>query len=419
MLQAEQIKNITFEQSVFSGYKKESVDEFLDQVYDSYTKLQNDNNELVKKLKVCVAKIEEYRQDEQFLKSAIVNAQKLNANSVKEIEAKKKETELASQKEADLLVAGAKAEAERILREGEEHFANVREKATADFARQQAENAAALLQQKQKNAAEIQEQLDLLERLKTEVGNFKSVVLNMYKQQVMMFGNMPAVPETAEKAKEFVASVPAEAVAEVEAPVEEPKVEIEEAAAPEPVEEIAEQIKEAPEAEELVSDNAEEESDTDQITLDQVVLEVENGHADVAPVKDEIVTESATVEEESEPAPVEESLIFPTDETDEVEAQPVLDTADTVMIDFEDEINKPKRKEKVKETPVTDPEPISPILQDSEEEEEDNSFFFGTPLIFPDDINEEEPAPIVSEQETSKRFKNLKFGVDFDVRKDK
>ena len=88
MFTPQQIEQITFRTETFGGYKKEDVDELLEQLLADYVTLYKENALLKSKMRVLVTKLEEYRQSEADMKDAIVNAQKTCDMMVKEAEAK-------------------------------------------------------------------------------------------------------------------------------------------------------------------------------------------------------------------------------------------------------------------------------------------------------------------------------------------
>ena len=88
MFTPQQIEQITFRTETFGGYKKEDVDELLEQLLADYVTLYKENALLKSKMRVLVTKLEEYRQNEASMKDAIVNAQKTCDMMVKEAEAK-------------------------------------------------------------------------------------------------------------------------------------------------------------------------------------------------------------------------------------------------------------------------------------------------------------------------------------------
>lgn len=88
MFTPQQIEQISFRTETFGGYKKEDVDELLEQLLADYVTLYKENGLLKSKMRVLVTKLEEYRQNEANMKDAIVNAQKTCDMMVKEAEAK-------------------------------------------------------------------------------------------------------------------------------------------------------------------------------------------------------------------------------------------------------------------------------------------------------------------------------------------
>ena len=81
MLTARDIEEYPLEKSL-GGYKTESVDSFLDKVAADYQKLADDNAALSKKITVLVESINKYRQDEDYIKSTLIESQKLASATV-------------------------------------------------------------------------------------------------------------------------------------------------------------------------------------------------------------------------------------------------------------------------------------------------------------------------------------------------
>lgn len=112
----------------FSGYKMEEVDVFLDEVAADYEKMLTDNAELIKKIEVVVAKLEEYRSNEESLSNALLNAQKINEQVIRE-----------GKNKADLIIREATFKAERLVKnaqkdvEQEQETLNVLRKEVSDF----------------------------------------------------------------------------------------------------------------------------------------------------------------------------------------------------------------------------------------------------------------------------------------------
>ena len=118
MITPQQIEQISFSRATFGGYDMQSVDEILGPLTEDYITLYKENALLKSKMRVLVTKLEEYRNNEESMKDAIVNAQKTCDQMVKDAEEKCKQmlteaNDLATEnaKNADALIA---AENERV-----------------------------------------------------------------------------------------------------------------------------------------------------------------------------------------------------------------------------------------------------------------------------------------------------------------
>lgn len=335
-MKPEEIKNITFEQSVFSGYKKEDVDAFLDKVYEEVAKLYRENAELVQKLKVCAAKIEEYRQDEHFLKSAIINAQKLNETALKEIAVKKQQVDDQVRAETEKLLADAKRKAKALETEAKQRVSEFREKTTAEFAEKRKNAEAEFSAQKKELSEEAEKQLAHLNAVKAEVSQFKGKIIELYKEQLEKIENLPV---------------------ESAMPV---------------VKEEGQEVQEAPTEEAPLTD--------------------ENVNRVIESVMQSISEQDESVEVEENSATIEaEAALQQTPEAPAFDAEAFAESI----------------KEEVVHTGAADRSPVEPEV---------SPLFFSSDM---DDMKEEPAEDIVAEQKPSKRYKNLKFGIDFDVNNDK
>lgn len=120
MFTPQQIEQISFSKATFGGYDMHSVDEFLEPLTEDYITLYKENGMLKSRMRVLVAKLEEYRANEDSMKEALVEAQKNCDTMVKETECKCTEMLTAasaaaaeSAKNSDALIA---AENERVER---------------------------------------------------------------------------------------------------------------------------------------------------------------------------------------------------------------------------------------------------------------------------------------------------------------
>jgi cell division initiation protein len=123
MFTPQQIDQIAFKNAAFNGYDKKSVDELLEPLTEDYITLYKENALLKSKMRVLVAKLEEYRKNETSMKDAIVNAQKTCDKMVKEAEAKCTQmltdanaAAALNTKNADSLIAAEEARVEEAKR---------------------------------------------------------------------------------------------------------------------------------------------------------------------------------------------------------------------------------------------------------------------------------------------------------------
>ena len=117
MLTPAQVKNHRFELSGRGHYRADEVDEFFDEVYDSYSQMFKENGDLVRKIGLLADKVEEYRNDEDNIRAALLTAQRMADKIVKEArESVEEQTEKASDT-AQKMVDEAREKANAILEE--------------------------------------------------------------------------------------------------------------------------------------------------------------------------------------------------------------------------------------------------------------------------------------------------------------
>lgn len=130
-----------------NGYKAEEVNSFLSEVADMVKTLTRERQELLDKLEVLAEKVEEYRNDEDSLRSALIGAQKLGDSVVREAKLKAQKILDEANKQADAVVGDAKRNIEL------ENYS--------------------------------------LDKKKLEAAKFKSQLLAMYKQHIDLINSLP------------------------------------------------------------------------------------------------------------------------------------------------------------------------------------------------------------------------------------
>lgn len=276
MLTPAKIKNHHFEAAGRNAYKADSVDRFFEEVAASYEQMFRENGEMYKKISLLAERLEEYRNDEDNIRNALLTAQRMSEQIQRE-----------AREKADALVAEAQArsvaENARVDAETAEMLAQATYQAQTIVAEatKQGEKIIYDATHESKEAAisardwMIKEEA-ALEMMKVEVTKFKKQILDSYAEQLALIEKIPEVVYAqAEAEKEEVAEeVPAvEEPVEVEAPAEIPVVE-EPVAAP-----VYEPVNEAPAFAEAFAQFKEEKS-VNVDTLQQMIEETEDTDAE-------------------------------------------------------------------------------------------------------------------------------------------
>lgn len=247
MLTPDRIKEKTFQTTGRGSYRAEDVDSFLREVSASYEQMFKENTDLIKKISVFAKKIEEYRADEDSLKMALLNAQKLADKIVAEAK-ETAEKEVASVKgETDRLRAEAASDAAALelnaKNESEAMLSSARKESDELLANAKAE-AEKLIEDATKEAKEILGNINrkvtheslVYEMMQKESTIFKQRLVSMYKEHINLINKLPEIVD--EKLDEEAAQEE-QAQEVVEAPVEEVVVVEEET--PVVVEEVVEE----------------------------------------------------------------------------------------------------------------------------------------------------------------------------------
>lgn len=183
MLEPEKIKNKRFS-TVKNGLNPSEVTSYIAELAEEIDRLQKENAESEEKLMKLVEKINEYRDDEDAIKSAMIHAQKESNKLINDAKAKARD-----------MIESAKTEQIRL----QEMNAAELEKLAADHKKK---CDALILAQTQSAKAEIeniQAELDAekakLDRMKADTTYFKSELLDLYTRQIQLITKMPEMTE--------------------------------------------------------------------------------------------------------------------------------------------------------------------------------------------------------------------------------
>lgn len=141
-----EIQNKKFDKGM-SGYNRDEVHAFLLQVSDYLEELEEEKTELLRKMEVLAEKLEEYREDEESLRAALIGAQKLGDSVIRD-----------AKKKADAILVEAKKKSDDLL---------------GDIRLNMDKESMALSQ------------------MQSEVARFKATLLSMYKQHIEVIQAIP------------------------------------------------------------------------------------------------------------------------------------------------------------------------------------------------------------------------------------
>ena len=192
MIASEDVRRVTFERAM-RGYRCEDVDDYLKQVADSMDTLSAENDDLQKKLVVLAQRIDQYRAEEDTLRTTMINAQRLGENVIKE----------AKQKAAEIIRA-----------------ATIRAEDREQHARDEVELA------KQE-----------LITLRKEADNFKKTLIGMYREHIEVISKIPEYHGEEDDEAKPAMQEEAPAPAPVQEPEPQPAPESQPASRPEPEQE--------------------------------------------------------------------------------------------------------------------------------------------------------------------------------------
>ena len=141
MLAPHELKKRDFTKSL-RGYSTEEVDEHISFIIEKYTELYRENDALEKKLHLTEAQLDSVKQEEDSIRSALVNAQKASKTIIDE-----------ANEQADVIMRSAKTNCDRMIRELRETVTQEEEK---------------------------------LEMIKAEVNAFKAALYSVYTEHIGM-----------------------------------------------------------------------------------------------------------------------------------------------------------------------------------------------------------------------------------------
>ena len=154
MVPPHELKNRTFSKSI-RGYNTVEVDEHIDFIIEKYTELYRENDELERKLRTALSQLDGYKNEEESIRSALINAQKASSRIIND-----------ANERADVILRSAKNNCDRLL---------------SDFRR------------------EVKEERDRLYKLRHMVSDFRQALFEEYQKHITQIQNIaPDVDDNGE-----------------------------------------------------------------------------------------------------------------------------------------------------------------------------------------------------------------------------
>ncbi len=164
MLTLNEIRNVNFRKSNFGGYRAEDVEAFIDEVQLSYDSLLKENAELLKRLEALTSKLEEYQREEDSIRNALMNAQKVGDASLRDAKHK-----------AEIILKDATIKAEKIVSNAQ---------------------------------MEIHREREVIERMQRDIADFKARLLRAYKEHLTLINGIPSEGIMSQETRDMVSTVP-------------------------------------------------------------------------------------------------------------------------------------------------------------------------------------------------------------------
>lgn len=151
MITPNEINTKRFDKASFGGYKTEDVDNYLTLIAGEFAKVLDEKKMREVQLVEVIEKIEEYKADEDALKSAIIEAKRLASSIVNDAKTK-----------AEIIVRDANKKVEDIIEDAK--FRIDKEKLT-------------------------------LSKMQKEVATFKTQILSLYRKHIEILDDIPEAKE--------------------------------------------------------------------------------------------------------------------------------------------------------------------------------------------------------------------------------
>ncbi len=196
---ADDIRTYQFQKAGMSGYKASDVDELLDQIARDYDEFEVLKSEFAEKIQVLADKINEYRNNEDSVKTAILHAQKTGDAIYNERKAAADEYYQNTTASADKILSDANEKADILINDAQVKARDIVDRSSIEsqkiLSRAQ-EHSRAL---KKETAEKLESQIAAYENLKETVETYKVDLLEACHKYIESIKNLPLKNQVAEK----------------------------------------------------------------------------------------------------------------------------------------------------------------------------------------------------------------------------
>lgn len=133
MFTPDDLVNYKFQTTGRNSYNASDVDDFMDQITEDYDQLFKENKELVKRIGLLADKLQEYKNSEDSINTAIITAEKMKEQIISEANETAERTIKEAHDKVDGAYDEAREKAKVITEEAEAQAKSIEEKAQNEY----------------------------------------------------------------------------------------------------------------------------------------------------------------------------------------------------------------------------------------------------------------------------------------------
>lgn len=196
-----EILEAEFEKAGLRGYRADQVDALLQSIASFVDKQSAEIKDLTYKVKILADKIEEYKKDEENIRDALLGAQKMGSSILHEAKAKAESLDRQAKATSEELLITAKAKSESMINEAKNTSEDMLAQAKIKIEKITRESLMKANEEISNARKASEKEQRLLEAMKLEVSNFRSMILKQYKEHLDLLSNLPFVDDNKEVEK--------------------------------------------------------------------------------------------------------------------------------------------------------------------------------------------------------------------------